>query len=388
MTSKAPSVCIVTNYATTTNFGALLQAYALNRVVNALGYPAETLFVTGSYGSKRNKLLRQLRAGQFTEVKNETLSYLRRLRVRGQLEARKQAMEAFRNSIPHTKKYNKEDLDDLQNHYDVFLCGSDQIFRPDKNTGEPEPYYFLDMVKNGRVKASYAASMGIAAYTPETEEKVAGLLASFDFVSMREKSAADYIAKITGRNDVVSSVDPVFLLGRDEWESLITPYDADGKYILVYMIHGTEKLYRSIRAFAQKTGLKILSFPSMSYRYKPYEKGFADREILDADPPRFLDLIRRSAYFFTDSFHGTALSLILHKEAFVSRANGIAFSRIAGILELFGLASLVIPEDGQEPEFYTKERSVDWESVEKKIQEQRMASEQYLLNVMKEGRRV
>ena len=64
-------ICIVTNYSNTTNFGALLQAYALNRTINELGYVADDLYVTSDYSSRKNKFIRQLTHFQFKEIKNE-----------------------------------------------------------------------------------------------------------------------------------------------------------------------------------------------------------------------------------------------------------------------------------------------------------------------------
>ena len=48
-------ICIVTNYGTTTNYGALLQAYALNQVINNMGYHPQNLYIENDSKSKGKK---------------------------------------------------------------------------------------------------------------------------------------------------------------------------------------------------------------------------------------------------------------------------------------------------------------------------------------------
>ena len=375
-------ICIVTNYSSTTNFGALLQAYALNSVITHMGYVAEDLYISSSLKFTKRKLIYQITHLQFRELKNEILDRIQKYRVRSHLKARKNAMDEFRFSIPHSEKYTKDNLEGLQEKYNVFICGSDQIFRPNKRTGELERHFFLEMVNNGAVKASYAASMGIESYDFNVENQAAEYLASFNKISMREASATEYMKKITGRQDIITSIDPVFLLTQEEWLKLSKPYNIGEQYIFVYMIHGTEKLFSSIKQFSSENRLKIITFPSMSYKRKKYEIGFADIEIFDADPLQFISLINNAEYIFTDSFHGTAFSLILHKQAFVSKANEIAFSRIKNIISIMNAEKMIIPSEGLNSESYIVKPELDWKKVDLAIKEQRVQSIKYLREVI------
>ena len=188
--------------------------------------------------------------------------------------------------------------------------------------------------------------------------------------------------KITGRQDIITSIDPVFLLTQAEWLKLSKPYNIGEQYIFVYMIHGTEKLFRSIKQFSSENQLKIITFPSMSYKRKKYEIGFADIEIFDADPLQFISLINNAEYIFTDSFHGTAFSLILHKQAFVSKANEIAFSRIKNIISIMNAEKMIIPSEGLNSESYIVKPELDWKKVDLAIKEQRVLSIKYLREVI------
>jgi len=375
-------ICLVTNYSNTTNYGALLQAYALNRIINRMGYVAKDLYYVQSISNKREKIIARLLKCDFKSIFNQIKSRVDKARVKEQLDKRKLIMDGFRLSIPHTEKCSKDELKKISNEFDVFICGSDQIFRPNRNTGELEEHYWLGMVSDRCVKASYAASMGIESYSPDIEKKASEYLSSFHRISMREAGATEYIKKITGRQDIITAIDPVFLLTQEEWIDLSRPYNIEERYILVYMIHGTEKLFKSIKQFAAENQLKIITFPSMSYKRKSYEVNFADIEILDADPFQFIDLIYNAEYIFTDSFHGTAFSLILHKQSFVSKANEIAFSRIANILSITHAKELIIPAEGLTADKYKIKPEVDWTIVDKCIEDERNKSVKYLKEVI------
>lgn len=375
-------VCIVTNYSNTTNYGALLQAYALNRIINEMGYPAEDLYYIQKSHDKRKKIKQQIIEGDFKSIINQIRSRVERIRVLQQLSERKTIMDNFRLSIPHTRLYDTESLKTVCREYDVFISGSDQIFRPNRNSGKLEEHYWLSMVDSSCVKASYAASIGIGGYDKGTELIAAEYLKSFDYISLREEEATDYIKQITGREDITTSVDPVFLLGRDDWLQIAKPYEINCKYVLVYMIHGTRELYKSIKDFSVRNNLKIINFPSMSYKFKDYEKGFGDINISNASPNQFIYLIENATYFFTDSFHGTAFSIILHKSAFISKANEVAFSRINHIVNLFGVENLIIPSNGKIEEKPLVEKKIDWSCVDRLIDKERENSLRYLRSVI------
>lgn len=393
----AKKVCIVTNYSSTTNYGALLQAYALNKTINAMGYEAVDLFWNANPEMRKTKLLNQIRHFEMGKLVKELSASIKKRRVKTQLDERKRVMDEFRFSIPHTKAYTKGIYEGLNAEYDVFICGSDQIFRPSRFTGLLDETYWLKMVTGDALKASYAASIGLQSFPDELLEEVKENLSSFNYISMREEEAAKYISSLTGREDVSWVVDPVFLVHRKSWMDIMEPYPVlsepgdddrikvdsastciDDAYILVYMIHGTEKLLDSITKFANEKGLKIVTFPSMAYAYKKYEENFGDIKVTNAGPKQFLWLINNAAYIFTDSFHGSALSMILHKSAFISRANEIAFSRIENIVKMTGLEKLVIPADGLDVSEYDRNYSIDWEAVDAAIEKERIRSIGYL----------
>lgn len=374
-------VCIVTNYSSTGNFGALLQAYALNTYINRMGYETRTLYVKNDIPSLKQKYLDDVLHLNLRGLIRAIQKDLPGLRVRKEIQKRKGYLEKFRMSIPHTDKYISTNLNGLQDQFDVFIAGSDQIFRPNRE-GALVDYYWLKMVQNGAVKASYAASMGIEKLDERQEASAREALRSFDFISVREKPLADYFRDITGRSDVTWCIDPVFLFDQKDWEKVSERYPISGAYILVYIIKGNEALIESIRLFARKHGYQIVTFPSMGYIKNSFEDGFGDYRIYDATPEQFLYLMDHAAYVFTDSFHATAFSIIFHKKFFTSSANQIAFSRIRGLLDLFGAEERAIPDVGIANGEYSLECDLDWDNVDGVMEAQRERSHSYLTRIL------
>ncbi|MGN0600661.1 MAG: polysaccharide pyruvyl transferase family protein [Oscillospiraceae bacterium] len=374
-------VCIVTNYSSTVNYGAVLQAYALNAYINGMGYETKTLYVVNDVPSLKRKYFDLLSHFKIKKLINTIKSDIPGILARKDIKKRREFFMDFRMSVPHTNKYLSTQLDDLQDQFDVFIAGSDQIFRPNKEEKLID-YYWLKMISNGATKASYAASMGIEKLNDRQEEYARKALKSFDFISLREKSAVDYFKQLTGREDIICSVDPVFLLSKEQWRKLSVDYPISDKYIFVYLITGNKQLADSITMFARQNHYKIVTFPSMGYVKKDFEDNFGDLKIVDASPEQFISIIDNAEFIFTDSFHATVFSIILHKSFFSSSANKIAFSRIEGLLELFGIVDRVIPNSGIENGNYETKCSADWDEIDSIINDERRRSDSYLKQVL------
>ena len=88
----------------------------------------------------------------------------------------------------------------------------------------------------------------------KTEEILKSDLKDFDSISVRESDAAVYLKELLHRN-ILTVLDPVFLLDASDWEHVAKTVE-DDKYILLYCLHEQE-VYRQAQLLASKTGLKI-----------------------------------------------------------------------------------------------------------------------------------
>lgn len=375
-------VCIVTNYRNTGNYGAVLQAYALNKKICDMGFVCETLnfSVREQNGSKKTRYLNRIKKGEFKCLVNDAKRDFCKIFVSNKIKIRRRALDRFKESIPHTRYYSVNEIQDINGLYDCFICGSDQIWRPTFE-GNLVGIYWLDAVTGNCVKASYAASMGVASLPEAVENDAKKFLQSFDHVSVREIAAKEYLSKIIDKKIDVS-IDPVFLLKRIEWEKIIKRPNLTDPYVFVYMIHGSKALLRSITDYARVNKLKIVTFPYMAYYFRMSELHFGDVKIFDAEPSDFLGYIKEAQCVFTDSFHATAFSVMFHKNFFVSSANEKAFSRIENLLTTAGLNEQSISTEGLAPEDYINKTQVDWQEVDKKLGVAVSDSQDYLNTIL------
>lgn len=376
-------VCIVTNYRNTGNYGALLQAYALNRKIRDLGVECETLNFSAAEqnGSKWVRYYKRLKSFEFKSLATDLKRDVCKALVINKIKVRREALSRFRDSIPHTMFYSHNELKTIKGQYDCYICGSDQIWRPTFE-GNLVGIYWLDVISGDCVKASYAASLGVSSLPGNVIDEVKQYLSSFDFISVREKSARDYLSVLTNK-EIVVSIDPVFLIDRREWQKIAKRPDNHEPYIFVYMIHGSRDLLKSISDFAKDYNLKIITFPYMAYYFRANELTFGDIKIFDAEPTDFLGYINGATYVFTDSFHATAFSILFHKDFFVSSANEKAFSRIKNLLSIAGLNNNSVPPEGLSPEKYDTDRHVNWDDVDKRLETEISESIDYLNRVLK-----
>ena len=187
-----------------TNYGASLQAYALQKALENMGYENEIF----EYPYRNNNITKKTVKGT---LRSYYLKFLKVLRG-GKTE---RLSEHFANFHKEKMKLTRiyESMDDLRNDppvADAYITGSDQVWNlATKN--EFIPARFLDFGPKEVKRISYAASVEVLKYSEADKDMVRRCLSAFDGISLREESACEYIKDITGRT-TVHVVDPVFLL--------------------------------------------------------------------------------------------------------------------------------------------------------------------------------
>lgn len=371
-------VCIVTNYHDTRNYGALLQAFALNKYINSLdNCVCKTLnySVEKSNVSKFSKYWERLIKFQISSMVLDFNRDIRKLIVRKKILERKNALNVFRNSIPHTEIYNTQNTHKLEERFDILICGSDQIWKPD-DQGNLVGIYWLTDIGNSVVKASYAASIGLSKYDDCNIQEVKKNLLKFDIITVREQASADYLSSLIGK-EVKAVIDPVFLLEKRMWDRLIQPFDMHEDYIFVYLIHGSKKTLKNITQFAREKKCKIVAFPYMASYYRTQERMFGDYRYYNVTPEGFLGLIKNAKYVITDSFHCTAFSILFHKHFYAIAASADSVSstnnllRINNLLQKIGLYESCKPVEDFDMENSENEKQINWKNVDMKIQNER-----------------
>ena len=175
---------------------------------------------------------------------------------------------------------------------------------------------------------SYAASFGDTMPSEKNTKRIGLYLKEFDKISVREEDAKAYLEE-TFDVECAQTPDPVFLLKKDEWLQFTHNVHEKEPYIFCYCLVKESRIQQVIDEVKKQTGFKVVT---LSDGIKPNVK--ADKTYYDAGPNEFLSLLNGAAFVVTDSFHGTAFSLLLEKQ-FVSVARKNRSKRIDSLLKQF-----------------------------------------------------
>lgn len=271
---------------------------------------------------------------------------------------------------------NDTELARLNDEYRAFLCGSDQIWAPNVF----HPFYFLGFVRDNIPKIAYAPSIGLPSIPEGIQNDYRRLLNRFDSLSVREQTGAEIVHQLTGR-DVAVVLDPTFLLSHSEWKELSCPAQITHPYIFCYFL-GRKKAHRKIVSeFAARTQLTVVSLSEFTE-----DKNLGKRYLPFTSHKKFLGYIDGAKYVFTDSFHGTALSILLEKDFYALKRfdDSEALcqnSRLVHILNSLKLTDRLLPDDAA----VGAESSVDYKLSRPFLESARDKSLDYLKKSLENG---
>lgn len=309
---------VLSLYYNNYNYGGLLQAYALIYELKKLGFDAEQIsfdLSTSPAIFKKTKI-EKLKNDPFGYVYKNTFGKLAAKVFHDSHEdfitqktaVRRESFRSFMETIPHSRVYTSSDIASSNDVYDIFLCGSDQVWNPSYLRSE----FLLDFVQPEKKKYSYAASIGKDNLNPQEVAYLNAKTQDYTAVSLREKACMAIFDRET-----TWVLDPTMLLDKNEWRIVSKEYPINGKYIFVYFLGDTKEHRTAVIEYAKKHNLKIVTFPHILNQFRESDDGFADYEIYDADPAHFLYLIDHSECVFTDSFHAAIFSCMFEKHFLV-----------------------------------------------------------------------
>lgn len=344
------------------NYGAVLQTYALTRYLNEIEDVNAVVLNYKSPIIEENKYSRRY-YNKYHNIAGYAFSLLNRRRF----QKRNLIFDEFRKKYLciDENKYTQDNIKQLNNLYDGFLVGSDQVWNSNL-TGEDTTFY-LDFVEDKRKKFSYAASIGEKS---AVTEKSANLVNDFTLVSVREKQAAEWLHRFTNRRINVN-IDPVFLLSAQRWRECAQSMPKDTRYIL-YFVNGkcSPESDRFVKNLASENGIPVyyMANEDRAYRYVFY------KHLYEKSPIDFINLIDNAEYIVTDSFHVICFSIILHKN-FYYDTKGNYNSRVLDLLDELGLNDQIA---GSKKRIDSGRRHI----VDKKLADLRKSADDYLREVI------
>lgn len=326
---------IITIQKSEVNYGACLQSYALWKYVNNLGYDCEVIdlsrpchsdyVVSPSFGEAKLSFKHRLRS-LFLKV-YYIFSQPSMTRIS------KQKYHNFNDKLIYSTRYKSvERLYRYPPTYDIAITGSDQVWNPNMPfINEP---YFLTFLQNCR-KISYASSFGITSLPEGVIKDYQKWLSCYSHISTREQSGASIIESLIGKQPHVV-VDPVFLLTSDQWrENQISCGGLTStKYIFLYMLHYDKRLLFHAEKIAELKGLPLYFVLSENLVIETSSAV----QLVDIGPGEWMWLINNSAITVTNSFHGSAFSVLFDRPlaVFLDKANPTN-TRIEGFFSMLGM---------------------------------------------------
>ena len=273
-----------------------------------------------------------------------------------------------------TNKCNKENISYVLNEFEKLIVGSDQVWNPLCSDGDTT--FLLNIDNVHFEKYSYAASIG----NPENIEQFSGdyrkALADFKLITVREDSAAFFLREQIHRECKVV-LDPVFLPDPLFWEQITGNLKTHEPYIFVYNLMNLDDLLTLVISLANRTSLKVIVISrTVIYDYKFFRKcskHFPIKIMSNCGPKQFLQLLTGADFIVTDSFHGSALSIIFKKIFFTipNLEKNNTNSRIHTLLSGVGLEDRLVTSSMEDDLFL---KPIDYLAVEKKLQPLRKKS--------------
>lgn len=280
---------------------------------------------------------------------------------------------------------SKEELKTLDDKYDYYVCGSDQIWNPNFLN----PVYMFDYISDHNSKVAYAASLGVTSWPKDKIEPATTLMRKFKAISLREKKSIALIQDMTGRNDVQYVSDPVNLLEKKEWDKVADDHRLEitellnTPYIFCYMLHKNKRQIELMNRYCRNTGLKLVTVSHPDGNYHKLDIGFGDIDLKAISPQDFLALIRNAKIIFTDSFHCVMFSLIFEKNFYCFTRSDYAEMniRIEDILSLTNLENHLMTDKISEAEIDSIP-TPDYNLVNQRLSEHRCSSINWLKEVL------
>lgn len=220
------------------------------------------------------------------------------------------------------------------NNVDMFALGSDQIWNP-RITKGVDPVYYGRFGGKAQNAFSYAASIGANRLDDNEKESMAALTKTLKSVGVREVE----VANLLGIKNYCVVCDPVLLHDRQFWVEKLKINTSDERpYIFLYALMGYKDTYDMTRKLAQKTGLPVIEIRNAN---RAEEEIHGETILYAASPEHFVSLIANATYVVTDSFHGTAFSMIFERNFFVI-PNKEKGGRMISIMQRLGVEHRII----------------------------------------------
>ena len=355
-----------------TNFGGILQAYALQTVLERMGH--EVVHLQAKHSRLHNPVVMPL-------------VWCKRL-YRKYFQGDRQ-LPIFENPYKwagkNTDRFISSNLncrflapeewnEGLAREYDVIVVGSDQVWRPNY-TSDVTRFFTAFLGHSDICRIAYAASFGVAVNEFSDEQIACGreYLKLFSAISVREESGIR-LCKELFDVQACQVLDPTMLLRREDYQRFTSTAPQSPGNLMVYVLDRTEEKDAFIAEFAEKRGL--VPFYANSKTEIPWNVDIPIGERKQPPLENWLRGFDDAEFVLTDSFHACVFSILFHKPfgVFVNLERGL--SRIESLLRPLGLMDRCITDAPVD-----LDRSIDWKFIDNVLMQKTESS----LDFLKQG---
>ena len=342
----------ILSFQNTLNYGAVLQNYALFRVIEGLGFAPEVINYRSQY-IERNEYLK------FSFKPRAVVNYFL-------LKKKAALFNNFKRNIAFSPSCNRRSISQVTDSYDCVIVGSDQVWNTKITNSDPT--FFLDFIDNPRRCKTFAASMGYGELPPcDFDQRK--LISHFSSILVREKSAAKIISDECPDAPMPHVVlDPTLVLDKSIWDEIkvIPDFVVNKPFVLVYDVSESNLAFDAAHYLVKGSNVQIIRIQSYDFSNKPGVKS-----ILNLSPTEFLGLFSCATATVVSSFHGLCFSIINHRDFYYSgQVTGKnTNSRAIDLMDALGISGRTVQDI-----FSGTVKPIDWNAVELRLSTMRTDS--------------
>ncbi|MEG2081169.1 MAG: polysaccharide pyruvyl transferase family protein, partial [Oscillospiraceae bacterium] len=318
-----------------TNYGAIMQAYALQKYLKSIGKETEIIdYLPLSVNTiqKTNKLI------------NREFSFF--LKERKLNEFRKNELVLSKRRYKSNKSLFKCAKD-----YDAIICGSDQIWNESFTTTAERKTtlsYFLNFADNVK-KIAYAVSFGTDKLSEKMKSIITPELEKFTKIGVRENTGKEILSDLNINSDVV--LDPTLLLSQDDYNKLL-----ENK-----TMPKTQKVFSYIIHNNQTTAVKISNYLKTKFKEDANDNYYD----VNCGLYEWLYYIKNAEIVATNSFHGVVFSIIFNTPFIVVPVENSGMNdRVVTLLSSLGLEDRIVSETNNTLVDKLLCEKINWTAVE------------------------
>ncbi len=346
------------------NYGAILQAFALQKKLMELGNEVKIINYRNPFLEKGYRVI-NLNTKNIKALMKSILSNIYFFKTK--YKRYKNFKNFINKNFNLTMEYKgEEELKKDPPKADIYVTGSDQVWNSQITKGLQDSYT-LNFGEEDVKRISYAASIGNSTIDSKEKKDYKDKISKLDYISVREEEGKKILEEFIEK-PIEVVLDPTLLLTKEDWDSEIKGMKTEKeKYILAYVVDPDDEYIKIVNYLSEKTGLKVIHFSRKN-------KGIDNilRNAHTEGPLGFINLIKNAEYVVATSFHATVFSIIFNKKFFVI-PHKITGSRVYNLLNKLEIENRAV-KDLEEFKKIDYNKEINYEKTKKLLETERKKS--------------